>query len=118
MRNQKRELHSSKDGDRHFTEQGRVAEMTIDLVSKARAKLSEHKVNGPEGSLVSEMIKQLPQEKNTRSQDAFKIGLWGDAPSSWRIVKFVFLRNQMQHLRKVKEVIGLLHGRRGCRSGL
>ena len=37
--------------------------MTIDLVSKARARLSEHKVNGPEGSLVSEMIKQLPQEK-------------------------------------------------------
>ena len=43
-----------EDGDRHFTDQGRVAEMT---------EMSENKVNGPEDAIACEMIKQLPQEK-------------------------------------------------------
>ena len=50
-----------KDGNRHFAEQGSVAEITTDLVSQAWAKMSEHKVNRPADSIVSEMIKQLPQ---------------------------------------------------------
>ena len=45
------------DGDRHFTAEGRLAEMTIDLVLQARAELPENTVNGPEASIVSEMIK-------------------------------------------------------------
>ena len=40
-----------------------MAEITIDLVLQARAKMSENKVNGPEDTVASEMIKQLPQEK-------------------------------------------------------
>ena len=42
---------------------GRKAEITIDLVSQARAKMSENKVKGPGDAVVSEMIKQLPREK-------------------------------------------------------
>ena len=37
-------------------------EITIDLVFQARAKMAENKVNGQKDSVVSEMIKQLPQE--------------------------------------------------------
>ena len=52
------------DGDRHSTEVGRIAEITVDLVLQARAKMAEERVNGPDASTVIEMIKQLPQEKN------------------------------------------------------
>ena len=38
------------DGDRHFTKEGRVAEITIDSVRQARAKMAENKVNGLEDS--------------------------------------------------------------------
>ena len=44
-------------------EDGRRAEITVDVVLQARAKMSENKVNGPEDAVVSEMIKQLPWEK-------------------------------------------------------
>ena len=42
---------------------GRNAEITVDLVLQARAKLSDNEVNGPEDVIVSEMIKRLPMEK-------------------------------------------------------
>ena len=51
------------DGDRHFTKEKRIAEMTIDFVLRAKARVSEEKVNGPEDSDVTEMIKELSQEK-------------------------------------------------------
>ena len=44
---------------REFTVEGRTAEITVDLVLQARAKLSDNKVKGPEDAIVSEMIKQL-----------------------------------------------------------
>ena len=49
----------------HFTEQGRVAEISVDLELQAKTLLSDNKVSGPEDSVVSEMIKQLPLEKIT-----------------------------------------------------
>ena len=51
-----------KDGDGHFTEEERVAEITVHLVLQAKAKMAEERVHGPEDSIVTEMIKQLPQE--------------------------------------------------------
>ena len=42
---------------------GRDAEITVDLVLQARAKMSDNKVNGPDDAVVSEMIKQLSSEK-------------------------------------------------------
>ena len=51
------------DGDRYFTEDGRVAAITMDLVLQARATMSENSVNRPEDSVASKMIKQLPHEK-------------------------------------------------------
>ena len=81
-------------GDQHFTKDGRGAEMTIDLVLQARAKVSENRVNGPEDAAVSEMIKQLPQEKIYIITKFFQERFMGqtEAPSSWKIVKRVFLR--------------------------
>ena len=74
------------------TNDGRRAEITIDLVLQARIKMSENKVNGPEDAEVSEMIKQLPQEKfyviTKYFQERFTVKV--EAPSSWKIVKLVF----------------------------
>ena len=87
-------------GNRHFTVQGRVAKITIDLVLQARAKMPENKVIGPEDSVVSETIEQLPQEKIYEITRCFQ-GQFMDVddassplplPSSSRIVKLVFLR--------------------------
>ena len=51
-------------------------------------------VKGPEDSIVSEMIQQLPRQKSKRSQDVLKIVLWGwkIPPSPRRTAKLVFLR--------------------------
>ena len=83
-----------KEGDWHFTEDGRGAEITIDLVLQARAKMSENKVNGPEDATVSEMIKQLPLENVYTVTRCFQQRFMGqmESPSSWKIVKLVFLR--------------------------
>ena len=62
-------MKCKEDGDRHFLEEGRVAEITMDLVSQARAKMAENKVNGPEDSVVSGMIKHLPLVPLVRSTE-------------------------------------------------
>ena len=56
---------------------GRRAEITVDLMLQARAKMSENKVNGPEDAVVSEMIKQLPLEKDPHYYEAFSGTLFG-----------------------------------------
>ena len=61
--NQKIMKKYKENGDRHFTDEGRVAEFTIVWVLLARANMSENKVSGPGDSIVSAMIKQLPHEK-------------------------------------------------------
>ena len=84
-----------KKGDQQFTEDGRNAEITVDLVLQAKARMSDNKVNGPEDAVVSEMIKQLPLEKICKIMQCFQERFMGqmEAPSSWKIVKLVFLRN-------------------------
>ena len=59
-----RMVHQKKKVE-HITEQGRVAEISVGLELQAKALLSDNKVGGPEDSVVSVMIKQLPQEKFT-----------------------------------------------------
>ena len=61
----RREKYKKTDLKEHqqFTMEERHAEITLDLVLKARAKLSDNKVNGPEDAVVSEMISQLPLKK-------------------------------------------------------
>ena len=51
--------HFKTRGDRHLLQEGRAAAITVDLVLQARTKLSNNKVNGPAGAIVSEMIKAL-----------------------------------------------------------
>ena len=56
--------------------------------------MSENKVNGLEDTVVGEMIKQLPKEKIYTITKCFQERFMGltEAPSSWKIVKLVFLR--------------------------
>ena len=83
-----------KKGDQQFTDDGRKAEITVDLRLQARAKMSENKVNGPEDAVVSEMIKQLALEKIYTITKCFQECFMDqmEAPSSWKILKLVFLR--------------------------
>ena len=43
--------------------EGRNAEITVDVLLQAGAKMSDNNVNGPDDAVVSEMIKHLPLEK-------------------------------------------------------
>ena len=59
----------NNDGDRCFTYRTRK-------VLQARAKVAENKVNGPEDSIVSEMVKQQTQRKSKISRVASRSVLW------------------------------------------
>ena len=76
-----------KRGDRQFTDDGRRAVITVDLVLQAGQRCPENKVNGPGDAVVSEMIKQLPLEKIYIITLCFQERLLGqmEAPSSWKI---------------------------------
>ena len=89
----KTELNTSK-GDQQFTVDGRRAEITVDLVLQARAKMADNSVNGLEGRVVSEMIKQCLLEKISIITRCFQECFMGlmEAPSSWKIVRLVFIR--------------------------
>ena len=91
---EKRIEHFKKKGDRHFTDDGRGAEITVDLVLLVKAQMSENKVNGQEDAVVTEMIKQLLVEEIFICCEVFSGTLMGqmDAPSSWKIVRLVSLR--------------------------
>ena len=47
----------NSEGDRHFTEEGRIVEFTVDLVFTDRARMAEERVTGLEDSVVAEIIK-------------------------------------------------------------
>ena len=68
--NRSREMRGTEKGANTSTEEGRAAEISVDLVLQARAHMADNKVNGPEDSVVSEMIKQLPSEKIFRGSEA------------------------------------------------
>ena len=89
---ERRIVKYSQDGNMHFSVEGRVVEITVDVVLQAKAKMSENKVNGPDDVIVSEMIKQLPQEKVYEVTRCFQQRFMGkmDATNSWKIVKLVF----------------------------
>ena len=91
----RKELNISKRKvTRHFTDDGRGAEITVDLVLLAKAQMSENKVNGQEDAVETEMIKQLLVEEIFICCEVFSGTLMGqmDAPSSWKIVRLVSLR--------------------------
>ena len=73
-----------KKGNQQFIVDGRKAEITVDFVLQARAKMSDNKVNGPEDTAVSEMIKQLPLERVYINKKCFQERFMGqmEAPSS------------------------------------
>ena len=65
-----------KKGEQQFTKEGRSAEITVDLMLQARAKMSNNKVNGPEDAIVSEMIKHLPLGTICTTTKCFQERLW------------------------------------------
>ena len=86
--------------------EGRTAEITVDLVLQARAKMSDNKVNGPEDAIVSEMIKQLPVEKICTFTRCFQERFMGqmESPSSWKIVILVFLNKPDAGIRSCRAI--------------
>ena len=56
--------------------QRKDAEIKVDLVLQAGAKLSDNKVNGPEDATVNEMIKKLYMEKIYTFASAFEKKSW------------------------------------------
>ena len=64
VQEESRTEHFKKNGNQQFTEQGRNAEFTVDLVLQAGAKSSGNKVIGPEDVIVSEMIKKAAHGEN------------------------------------------------------
>ena len=74
---EKRIEYFRKAGDQHFTDDGRGAEITVDLVLQARAKMADNKVNGPEDTVVSEMIKQLLLGEDLQCYKVFSTTLHG-----------------------------------------
>ena len=50
---EERIMKSKIAGDRHVTEDEGIAEITVDLVLKFRARTAEEKANGPEDSVVT-----------------------------------------------------------------
>ena len=91
VQKKKKECFKEK-GNQQFTEDGRNAEITVDLVLQARAKLSDNKVNGPEDAIESEMIKKLPMERIFTKAMCFQERFmgWMESPSSRKVVKLVF----------------------------
>ena len=91
---QEKNEYFREQGNLQFTEDGRNAEITVDLVLQAIARLSENKVNGPEDAIVSVMIKRLPMDKIYIKTKCFQERFLGrmESPSSWKVVKLVFLR--------------------------
>ena len=83
--------HFKRERDQQFTKNRPFSEITSDLVLQVRATRSENGVNGPEDAVVSEMIKQLLQEKTYIITKCFQERFMGhmEAPCSWRIVKLV-----------------------------
>ena len=57
----KGEDHEVQDGwkYKHFTENWRIAETTVDLVVRGGAKMAEERVNGLEDSIVTEIVEEL-----------------------------------------------------------
>ena len=64
----------------------------------------QHKVNGPEDAVVSEMIKPFPPEKIHIVTKYFQERFMGqvEAPSSWNIVKLVFFSTKTRRGTKEK----------------
>ena len=71
--------------DQQFTMDGRQAEIRVDLVLQARAKMNNHGVSGPEDTVVSEMIKILLLKKIYTATRCFQERFVGqlDSSSSW-----------------------------------
>ena len=69
---EQRTEHFEKKGHQQFTLDGRKADITVDLLLQARAKMAHNRVNGPEDTVVSEMIKQLPLEKIYTTTKCFR----------------------------------------------
>ena len=87
----------NKKGDGHFTEDGRGAEIAVDLVLQARAKMSDNKVNGPEGADVSEISSSCLWRRFPLLPGVFRNGARWRHQIRGRSGSWCSCENQMQH---------------------
>ena len=88
---------------KHFTEVGRIAEITSDFVLRARARMKEQeKVIGAEDSVVAELIKEVPQEKLFEITGCFQGRFMGQegAPQPLANSKICFFSGEARHRTK------------------
>ena len=102
-----------KKGDQQFTEEGRTAEITVDLMLYARAKISNNKVKWA-GRRHRERDDEAfcPWRRSALLRSVFRERFLGqmESPSSWNIMKLVFLRKTlMLNQRKGSEATRPLH---------
>ena len=88
-------------GNEHFS-RGRIAEISVDVVLQARARLCDNIVGGLKDKIVSEIVKRLPLTIVFKVANFFEEGFMGRAevPNSRKIVQLVFLRKPDAESRK------------------
>ena len=97
----KRIQYSEEKGDQQFTMDGRQAEVTVDLVLRAWAKMNDNKISGSKDAMVSEMVKILPLEKFHTTTRCFQERFVGqmNAPEGARdLEKTSYRRSQQDKL--------------------
>ena len=83
-----------KKGDQQFSMDGRDAEITVDLVLQARAKICDNKENGPGDAVGSEMVKQRSWRRSTLLRSVVRNASWLDGSTEFLedCVKLFFFR--------------------------
>ena len=71
-------------GDKHFTDNLGIAETTVDVVLRARAKMAGERINGPADSTVKSCFTKLRGASKPASWDrkvlpTLEIGILGEA---------------------------------------
>ena len=90
----KTEYEHCRKGDLQFTVERRTAEITVDLVLQARAKMSDNKGQRTWRCDCKRDDQAVAFGENLHLYEVFSRTLLGkvESPSSWKIVKLIFLR--------------------------
>ena len=85
-------------GERGQTERGEGGTICSNLVSQSCREMQTDTATRPEDIIETEMLKELAIETIFETTDWFQRRFRGkcDSPSSWRIVKLVFLRKPVR----------------------
>ena len=89
-------------GDLRVALQGRLIQITVDGVLRARGKLMRNKANGPADCLVTEMLRCSPNETENEVAYWFDKRFKGEcrAPDARKVLRLVFLKKPDTKLEK------------------